>query len=98
MAKTFYVVVLTESESDGFDRGWLLSPEAKTKAEAQQSIRWQRQAGEDPAQFAICNASDLPGIMERTIDGKARPVLVGKGPYTEDAYKGMILSIWGGGK
>ena len=95
MTKDIFVVVLEQSPSDNYDKGWLLQNEPMTLKDALKAIRWQGEGGFVGRDYIMAKASDLAGIMEHTPEGTLRPVLITKGPYTELAYKNALLNIWG---
>lgn len=97
-----YVVMLTDDQpSDGYDRGWLLCLEPMTLADALAAMRWQLQGvshGVTPPRMILAKPSeDLPAVMEHTRVGQhsLRPVLLDRFPYTTEAWRNALLTIWG---
>lgn len=95
MTARFYLLSLNRTER-GPERGALVHLEPKTLPEIARLLAWMDAGGFDPDNFTICTACpDLPGVMQRRVDGKPRPVLLMQGALTPRAFREFHLQTWG---
>lgn len=94
MSKKYFLICLEDS-SGGYDRGWPLDRLPKTLKQVQADLRWQEKGGFSADDYRVAVASEIAGLFEYESEGKPRPVLFDKGPYTESAFREIHLQIWG---
>lgn len=91
----YYLLATYREGVEGFMRGNPIRSYPMTMKEAKRALAWQVTGGFDAAEYTICVASEIPGIMTPH-DNPKMPVLLMKGALTLIYYKEMVTSIWGG--